>query len=150
MPFAFSYVVIFAVVFFFYFRAKKRGIEKFILPISKLLTQSTQTTNLFFSRIRSEGFYKDRKIQCDYFFGKQKSLIIRTAVRIQTAKQTPWYQFQWNYPQVLPGFKLIRKDIVFRKPDALWFRNTEFDARSILDQLVQACEKVERGEFRPQ
>ncbi len=146
---------------FLYTVFMKRKIEKIAPSLRRLLNQPGWKTHIqkygrygSGSDIYISGYWQGRLINCTYAISGLGMRVIGidcTPNTSKTTKKTPWYKYVSEYPTVYTNNKqnyIFNNEMVYTLVRPREYDNmlSEQTCRQIFDDVVHACEIVERGE----
>jgi len=128
---------------------KKKGtadIQDIINTFTPLLEQPTSKNGSKFLK----GKYKKHEIVFSLLTMRNtRHLEISCAVSVPESKKVPWYKFIAEYPEIIKGYWLSGTEVRFGIRQDGYKKPFEFSEspKQILDGLIEACNKVESGNF---
>jgi len=141
-------------------RLMRKKADIIALPLRKLLNQEKWSMHFqkngrygSGSDVYVKGFYKGRLVECTYARTALASRVIGIDSKPNVIpKKTPWFKFVSAYPTVYTNNKqsyIFNNERVYTVVKVSEYNGvlSEEVCKQLLDDLVHACEMVERGEY---
>ena len=145
-------IVIFLVVIFLfvlgYKRTSKLG-KIYLEPFAKFLDHPKWGIEFFRGTMSLSGIYKDRKVTCTYRSDRRGASVRLVGYPVRVNVRTPWYRYLYT-PIEISGFQVFGNTVVTSERVNYWTApclKADPEYRSLLDQLVSACDRVEASVY---